>query len=306
MRTEMLTAAQLRAALPMPAAIAAVRDAFIALGAGEFEMPVRTALGEGRFLTMNAYHAPTASAVVKAVNLDFNRRPAVEGLVTWTSASTSTTYVLDAGAVTSLRTGAVVGVATDVLAPVDARELVLIGLGGQAGDQLRAVRAVRSFERVTLVDRDENFVRAFADNHADDLAGLDVRLSVDPAAAVSTADVVCCATPSTEPLFPADALPERVHVNAIGAYRLSMRELPDELLAAALLVVDQREAALEESGEIDHAIGAGLLAESDLVELSEVLRAPDRPVGRGRTVFKSVGLALQDWAIGYALAQSVS
>lgn len=301
MKTEVLSPANLRAAVPMPAAIAAVRDAFARLKAGEFELPVRTALGDGRFLTMSALHVPTASVVVKSVNMDFDRRPAVEGLVMWTSTPTSTTYVLDAATVTSLRTGAVVGVATDLLAPAVARELVLIGLGGQAPDQLRAVRCVRSFERVTLVDRDEGFANAFADKQADDLAGLDVRISTDPAGAVATADVVCCATPSTEPLFPADALPKVVHVNAIGAYRLNMRELPDELLASALVVVDQREAVLEESGEIAHAISAGLLTEADLTELSAVLGGVERP---GRTVFKSVGLAIQDWAIGHAVSAS--
>lgn len=303
MKTEVLSPANLRAAVPMPAAIAAVRDAFARLKAGEFELPVRTALGDGRFLTMSALHVPTASVVVKSVNMDFDRRPAVEGLVMWTSTPTSTTYVLDAATVTSLRTGAVVGVATDLLAPAVARELVLIGLGGQAPDQLRAVRCVRSFERVTLVDRDEGFANAFADKQADDLAGLDVRISTDPAGAVATADVVCCATPSTEPLFPADALPKVVHVNAIGAYRLNMRELPDELLASALVVVDQRDAALEESGEIAHAISAGLLTEADLTELSAVLGGVERP---GRTVFKSVGLAIQDWAIGHAVTRSAS
>ena len=300
----MLSPDQLRAAVPMTTAITAVRDAFLRLATGEFEMPVRTALGDGRFLTMSAYHAPTVSAVVKSVNMDFARRPAVEGLVAWTSSPASTTFLLDAAATTTLRTGAVVGVATDALAPADARELVLIGLGGQAPGQLRAMRAVREFERVTLVDRDENFVRAFAEAHADDLADIDVRLSTDPGAAVSTADVVCCATPSTEPLFAVDALPERVHVNAIGAYRLNMRELPDELLSSSLVVVDERAAALEESGEIHHAIEAGVLAESDLVELADVLLPLGHLADHGRTVFKSVGLAVQDWAIGYALAQA--
>lgn len=297
----MLSPADLRAAVPMPEAISAVRAAFLRLHAREFEMPVRTALGDGRFLTMTALHVPTNSVVVKSVNLDFARRPAVEGLVIWTSAPTSTTYVLDAATVTSLRTGAVVGVATDALAPAITRDLVMVGLGGQAPDQLRAVRCVRSFERVTLVDRDEGFIRTFADEHADDLVGLDVRLSTDPATAVATADVVCCATPSREPLFAADALRPRVHVNAIGAYRLSMRELPDELLGSALVVVDQRDAVLEESGEVVHAIAAGLLTDADLIELSSVLGGVERP---DRTVFKSVGLAIQDWAIGHALATS--
>lgn len=303
MKTEVLSGTDLRAAVTMADAIAAVRDAFVRMQGGEFEMPVRTALGDGRFLTMSALHAPTASVIVKSVNMDFTRRPAVEGLVTWTSAPTSTTYVMEAATVTSLRTGAVVGVATNALAPVTAHHLVLVGLGGQAPDQLRAVRCVRPIERVTLVDRDANVARAFAEENVEDLAGLDVHVSTDPMMAVATADVVCCATPSTEPLFPAGALPAVVHVNAIGAYRLNMRELPDDLLESSLVVVDQREAALEEAGEIHHAMAAGKLTEPDLVELSTVLDGVDRPE---RTVFKSVGLAIQDWAIGFAVARSAS
>jgi ornithine cyclodeaminase len=81
-----------------------------------------------------------------------------------------------------------------------------------------------------------------------------------------------------------------------------MRELPDALLSSALVVVDQREAALEESGEIDHAIAEGALTSDALVELGTMLdgcsSASPRPA---RTVFKSVGLAMQDWAIGHAL-----
>ncbi len=303
MKTMLLTPEELRTAVPMSRAITAVRDAFVRMQAGEFEMPVRTALGDGRFLTMTAFHAPTSSAVVKSVDLDYSRRPATQGLVLWTAGSTA--YVLDAGTVTSLRTGAAVGVATDLLAPALTRTLVLIGLGGQAADQLRAVRVMREFEAVTLVSRDLESARVFAEAHADDLAGLDVRLSADPAVAVADADVICCATPSTTPLFEVDALPEAVHVNAIGAYRLHMRELPDALLSSALVVVDQREAALEESGEINHAIVEGVLTADGLVELGTLLDGvPEASPRPARTVFKSVGLAMQDWAIGHALCPS--
>jgi ornithine cyclodeaminase/alanine dehydrogenase-like protein (mu-crystallin family) len=300
-RTTVLSPEELRAAVPMSRAIAAVRDAFVRLEAGEFEMPVRTALGGGRVLTMTAFHSPTSSTSVKSINLDYTRRPATEGLVIWSVGSTA--YVLDAGTVTSLRTGAVVGVATDLLAPAVTPNLVLIGLGGQAADQLRGVRAVRDFATVTLVARDERTAGAFAEARAKDLVGLDVRLSTNPSSAVATADVVCCATPATEALFEADALPEALHVNAIGAYRLAMRELPDALLSSALVVVDQREAALEESGEIHHAIASGVLTENSLVELGAVLDGVVRPP---RTVFKSVGLAVQDWAIGWALGSGQS
>lgn len=305
MRTIVLTAEEIREAVPMPAAIAAVRAAFVGLAAGEFELPVRTALADGAFLTMSAHHRPSRSTVVKSVSLDFDRRPAVQGAVLWTSMSTSDILVMDAGAVTSLRTGAVVGVATDLLAPPDARHLVLIGLGGQAPDQLRAVQAVRPIERVTLVDRDAALAESFRERCAVELADVAVRVSAEVDTSVADADVVCCGTPATRPLFEADALAERVHVNAIGAYRLTMRELPDELLATSLLVVDQREAALEESGEIYHAISEGHLGPDDLVELGSLLQ--DRQLARpDRTVFKSVGLGIQDWAVGQAVASLVT
>jgi ornithine cyclodeaminase len=102
-------------------------------------------------------------------------------------------------------------------------------------------------------------------------------------------------------LFRAESLPSVVHVNAIGSYRHSMRELPDELLADATVVVDQREAALAEAGEIAHAIASGILDVDGLVELSDALAR--RPELADRTVFKSVGIAIQDWALGDLLAQ---
>lgn len=303
MESRFLTAADIRAVMPMATAIDAVRSAFVALGAGEFELPLRTSLDDGRFLVMSAHHTPTASAVVKSLSVDVDRRPAIEGAIAYMTVGRSGTLVLDAAAVTALRTGAVVGVATDALAPPDATELVLVGLGALAADQLRAVRAVRPIERVTLVARHPEHAVAFRDTYADELRDVDVVVATTIDAAVGDADVVCCATPSTEPLFRATALADRVHVNAVGAYRLTMRELPDELLGDALVVVDQREAALEESGEIQHAIGAGLLAESSLVELSEVL---DHGITRPeRTVFKSVGLGIQDWAIAHAIAAKI-
>lgn len=119
-------------------------------------------------------------------------------------------------------------------------------------------------------------------------------------AAVGDAEIVCCATSTTTPLFGLEALPERVHVNAIGAFRPTMRELPDELLADATVVVDELEAALEESGEVLHALDSGAIGKDDLIELGHAIADPPRP--RPRTVFKTVGVAVQDWAIARLLA----
>lgn len=299
--SRVIGADEIRELVPMPDAVAAVREAFLALHAGEFELPVRTALGDGSFLAMSAHHLASRSAIVKSISIDFDRRPAVAGSVTWMRLGTAETVILDAPTVTSLRTGAVSGVATDLLAPPDASTLVLIGLGGQAPDQLRGVRAVRDIRRVVLVDRSPDLADAFVARCGDALDGLEVQVGTDARAAVGDADIICSATPSTDPLFALDDLPPRVHVNAIGAFRPSMRELPDELLGDALVVVDEVAAALEESGEIRHAMAAGMLLVEDLVELGAALAAP-APQAQ-RTVFKSVGLAVQDWAVAAAVAR---
>ena len=301
MTTHVLSADDVRAEVSMSTAIDVVRRAFLALEAGEFELPVRTALRDGAFLTMTAHHRPTASLSVKTVSLDFDRRPAVRGAVLWTSLGSPDSLLMDAGAVTALRTGAVVGVATDLLAPADVRSLVLVGLGGQSADQLRAVRAVRDVERVTLVDRSPELAAAFHERFAAELDGLEVREETDARSALAGADVVCCATPATEPLFGLGDLPERVHVNAIGAYRRTMQELPVELLTAAMVVVDQVEAALEESGEIHRAVEEAGLDPAALVELGAALLDTGRERA-ARTVFKSVGLGIQDWAVANAVA----
>jgi ornithine cyclodeaminase/alanine dehydrogenase-like protein (mu-crystallin family) len=300
--TTFFDSAQVRAAVSMPAAIDAVRDAFVSFAAGDFELPLRTSMREGGFLTMNAHHASSGTAVVKSLSLDFTRRPAVAGVVSFLSQGEGPSAVMDAAAVTTIRTGAVVGAATDLLAPQDASRVTLIGLGGQAPDQLRAVRAVRPVRSLRLAGISLAEAESFRDRMAAELDGLDVECFADVDEAVSDTDIICCATTATVPLFAESSLPARVHVNAIGAFRLSMRELPDELLGSATVVVDQREAALEEAGDVVHAIEAGLLDADALLELGAVL--PTGVPATDRTVFKSVGLAIQDWAVARLVAET--
>jgi ornithine cyclodeaminase len=262
-------------------------------------MPARTVLGDGRFLVMAAHHWPTASAMIKTLSLNFDRRPAIAGTVVWSETGRLDHLVADAAAVTTLRTGAAVGVATDLLAAPDAGRLTLIGAGAQAPDQVRAVHAVRPLRRLTVVNRHPERARALIEELAPELPGAELGTATDAAEAVRDAEIVCCATTATRPLFPETALPERVHVNAIGAFRPTMRELPDELLASATVVVDELDAVLEESGEIIQALDAGAIAKDDLTELGAALTA--RPKDSGRTVFKTVGVAVQDWAIARLL-----
>ncbi|MFJ8540290.1 ornithine cyclodeaminase family protein [Streptomyces sp. NPDC093591] len=292
---------EIREAVTMNEAIDAVRRAFVDLAAGEFEMPTRTALRDGQFLVMSAHHRSTASAMFKTLSLNFERKPAIAGTVTWSETGRLDQLIADAGPVTALRTGAVVGVATDLLAPPEAGRLTLIGAGAQAPDQVRAVHTVRPLRQLTVVDADLGRARDLVERLAPELAGVELLTATDPVPAVRRAEIVSCATNATSPLFPESALPAQVHVNAIGAYRPTMRELPDELLSGSTVVVDELDAILEESGEIIHALEAGAITREALTELGSALTAPTADHGK-RTVFKSVGVAVQDWAIARLLA----
>ncbi|WP_090055670.1 ornithine cyclodeaminase family protein [Lentzea fradiae] len=285
--------------MTMPAAIAAVREAFAGLTAGEFDLPPRHAFGDSRSLVMAVHHRPTASTAVKVVSIELERDPVITGTLVYSHPGGQ--FVTDAVPLTTLRTGAVVGVATDLLAEEDASHLALLGAGAQAADQVRAVHAVRPLKKLVVFNRNPGKAEALLEGLRDELPDTVMDVASGAEDAVDSADVVCCATASTVPLFSCDALKERVHVNAIGSYRPVMRELPQELLATAeVVVVDQVEAALSEAGEIIRAVRSGVLRLEALVELGAALGNP--PLRQGRTVFKSVGVAVQDWAVARLLA----
>ncbi len=290
---------EVRATVPMRDAVKAVREAFAELAAGHFTQPNRLVFGGGQVLVMSAYHEPTASAAVKTLSVRLDRDPAILGTVVWTGAGEP--LVADATIVTTLRTGAVTGVATDLLAPADAGKLALLGSGAQAADQVRAIAAVRKLREVTIHSRTTDNAHALAERLSEEFRSVTVRVAETVEEALADAEIVNCATSSETPLFALSALPENVHVNAIGSFRPSMRELPPELLAtASVVVVDQLEAALEEAGEVIHALDKGDVERASIVELGAALENP--PEIAGRTVFKSVGVAAQDWAIARLLA----
>ncbi len=333
---------RIREVVTMADAIAAVREAFRAYAEGSYDLPPRTALHDGAFLVMAAHHRPSGSAVTKTLSLTTARAPAIVGAIAWTDLARTDTLAIDAAPVTSLRTGAVVGVATDLLAPRSAGRMVLFGAGGQSADQVRAVHAVRPLRSLHVLTRRPGPAEELLGVLTQELTGVTLtagplpehRKGAPSREALAAADLVCCATPATAPLFAADDLAERVHVNAVGSYRPSMRELPVALLAGSRVYVDSIEAALEESGEVIDAVGAGALCSGDLTELGPAL-LPGSPGGTGggevagggrmvasgdsrtvtsgggrtvtsgggRTVFKSVGLAIQDWAIADLLAR---
>ena len=208
-------------------------------------------------------------------------------------------FILDGATVTAMRTGAASGVGTRLMARRDARVLALFGVGAQAAWQVRAVMAARPITELRVFARTAASRTAFAASMAAELGpGVQVLAPASAEETVRGADIVCCATTSSQPVFAADWVSPGTHVNAVGSFRLGMIELPPELFAnASLVAVDSREAALEEAGDLVAALDAGLLASDGFVEIGSLdsAWASDRDQS-AITLFKSVGLAIQDVA----------
>ncbi len=224
--------------------------------------------------------------------------PTVQAVVVWFDAASGRPLALiDGPTLTAMRTGAASGVATRLLARADASVCAIIGVGAQAEWQLRAILAAGPIRRFLVYARGAEARDAFAQRMSAEHT-LEVRAVATAEEAVRAADVVCCATTSSTPVFDAAWLRDGAHVNGVGAYRLGMVELPPELFArASLVAVDSREAAMAEAGDLVDAIERGLIREDALVEIGSV--DPAWVAGRDPqaiTAFKSVGLAIQDVA----------
>lgn len=286
----------------MPSAIDAVRDAFVRSSAGRIEQPTRLALEGGKALAMLASDRDGAGTVLKAVTvIPANRDrgiPAVQAVVIWFDGGTGAPIALiDGEALTALRTGAASGVATALLAPAEASVMAMIGAGAQAADQVRAVCAVRPIREVRVASRHLDRADSFAARLGQEMAPVRI-VARTVREALDGAQVVCTATTSVEPLFAASDLGTRVHVNAIGAYTRDMCELPPELFAdASVVAVDAIDAAMSEAGDLLRAMRDGRITRDRLVEIGTLASRPETAAPGGRTVFKSVGVAAQDWAL---------
>ncbi|WP_432990017.1 ornithine cyclodeaminase family protein [Dactylosporangium sp. CA-233914] len=301
-----LTSPSVRAQVSLSAACAAVREAVMASADGVIEQPLRLSLGDGRLLVMAARSSVDGHAIVKVLRISAHadtesaRLPTVDGLILWLDGSGKAVWSADAAGLTLLRTAAMVSLATDVLAPPGATRLTILGAGHQAGEQLAAIRLVRPISEVRIWNRTIERAERMAADLSASTPGVTFEVIRDADEAVSTAQVVCCATASTRPLFDAASLASEVHVNAIGSYRADMAELPTDLLARATdIVVDDVRGCLAEAGEIIAAIRVGALRPDQLRSLAAALAQPQQRCGQ--TVFKSVGMAVSDLAVAQLL-----
>src|SRR5579859_336333 len=263
-----LTHAEVEALLPMEACIDLMAEALGALARGEVVQPVRTLLrppgAAGMMLTMPAYVAGQGAAPfygLKAVlvhpgNVARGIDSHQGAVLLFDGETGEPLAVMNAAAVTAIRTAAVSGLATRLLARDDAGDCAIIGAGVQARSHLAAMAAARSLRRVRVAGRSADNVRRLVETSQPG-APFPIEAAASVAEAVRGADIIVTATSATEPVLRRDWIAPGTHINAVGAYTPATREIDAATVAAARLFVDQRESALSEAGEVILPMQAG-------------------------------------------------
>lgn len=299
-------AEELGRVLSVEAAIDALEAAFGTeqLPAAPLRTHMETTAGE--LLLMPAHGERGVGVKLVTVTLSNPRAglPLIHGLYVLFAAGTQEALaVIDGAALTALRTAAVSGLATRYLALPSAHRLVLFGAGVQATAHLEAMAAVRPIDEVRVVSRTGSRAQRLVRRAGD----LGIRAEVGSPDTVAHADVVCTCTTSPAPVFDGSLLLDGAHVNAVGGYTPETRELDDAVVRRGRLVVETRQAALAEAGDLLIPIAAGIIEERDIVaDLAEVVRGA--PVRRGPedvTVFKSVGVAFEDLIVARAAVEAI-
>lgn len=305
MQLRVLSADDVRASMDMSQAIESMRSAFGQLSSGKAVLPPRVALEmpQGVSLLMPAFLAESRAAAVKMVSVfpgnGARGIPQIHAAVLVVDPGTGVPLALmDGTYLTALRTGAVGGLAADLLAREDARVCALFGSGVQARTQLEALLVVRRIEEVRVYSptpgNAETFAVEMTAKH-----GVPVR-PTGIEEALHGADVVLAATSSTSPVFAGELLDTGMHVTGVGSFTPDMRELPPELPARAKVVIDELGASREEAGELIDAVARGVWSWDGVhAQIGEIVNGtkPGRTSTEEITFFKSVGVAIQDAAV---------
>jgi ornithine cyclodeaminase len=225
-------------------------------------------------------------------------QPSLHGRYLLMSGATGAPLALmDAQALTAWRTAAASALAASYLARADAEHLVMIGAGALAPHLVRAHLAVRPIRRVTLWNRTRG--RAVALAFGLTVTGVEATIADDLETAVRDADIVCCATLSTEPIVRGAWLRPGTHVDLVGGFTPKMREADNDAIKRARIFVDTRAGATREAGDIAIPLRRGILTRKgirgDLFELCRG-KAKGRSSDKQITLFKSVGSAIEDLA----------
>ena len=293
--------------LPMSACIDVMADALSTLSRGDAVLPLRQVLrlpdSKNAFAVMPAYlGAPKAVGAKVITVFPDNHGTALDShqgaVLLFEAEHGSLAAIMDASSITAIRTAAVSGVATRLLARDDAADVAILGTGVQARTHLEAMCAVRPVKRVRVWSRNAGAVREFAERESRQ-HDVEVAPARNAREAVEGAAIVCTVTASREPVLAGDWLADGAHVNAVGASLPFARELDTAAVVRGRLYVDRRESALNEAGDFLIPTKEGAIGDDHIVgEIGELLlgRIPGRRSDGEVTIFKSLGLAVEDVA----------
>jgi ornithine cyclodeaminase len=316
MKIRILSAADVRAAIDPRQAVDAMRSAFGQLSSGEARVPLRGQLesAAGATLVMPAYLERSRELGAKIVSVFPDNADhglgIIQGAVILLDASTGAPRaLLDGSELTARRTAAGSALATELLAAPGASVLALFGAGVQARAHIWALAAVRPLREIRVVSRSGATAERLADELATptserEPAAPTIRAVGDARVALRDADLIVAATTSYEPVFEGRHVERGAHINAVGSFRPNMQEVDAETVVRARVIVDSRDAAWEEAGDLIIPLREGLIDDSHIAaELGEIVNgtSPDGREGCEITLFKSVGNAAQDIAMASAV-----
>ncbi len=305
MQIRILTADDVREALPMSKAIDAMRHAFSQLSASKVIAPQRQHLStdNGVTLLMPAFLPESSDFGIKVVSVYDNNPnlnlPRITATVLVLDPLTGLPKAfMDGSSLTAIRTGAGGGLAAELLSRENAKTVGLFGAGVQARAQLQAVMAVRNITRVNLISRTIDSAQQLAAEISEWTDAPEVNLVSTPKQVVADADIVICATTSGTPLFDGNDLQLGTHITAVGTFVPEKREVDTTTIRRSnRIVVDSREDSLQEAGDLIIP-NANIYAEiGEIVNGDKNGRETDDEI----TFFKSVGVAVQDAVAGAAV-----
>jgi ornithine cyclodeaminase len=308
MKLLILNHAEVEQLLPMSECISAMEDAFTALARGEAHQPLRTIFRppevKGVMAMMPTFCArPSPLFGLKAIcvfpgNAAIGKDAHQGGVMLFDGNTGEPLALVNASAITAIRTAAVSGLATRLLAREAAGDLAIIGAGVQARPHLIAMNCVRPLRRVRIASQSFVSAQTFANEMQPHCATL-IEPVETAAAAVRGADIIVTATTSRDPVLNREWISSGAHINAIGTYSPKAREVDTATIVAATMFVDRRESALNEAGDYLIPANEGAIGPEHIrADLGEVLTGvhPGRTSPGEITLFKSLGLAIEDLA----------
>ncbi len=309
--TLLLSRSDVESVLDMKGTITVLEKAFQALSDGKTKMPVRTPLkvesSGGLALFMPAMLEDLASLGAKIVTVYKNNPekfgiPNVLGTVSLLDVESGNPIcIMEGGFLTAMRTGGASGVATKHLARKDSKVHVLFGSGVQARTQAWAVaESCKTLTECVVLSLDTKDKKAEFAACVEELTGVKTRVGVEAEHEVRNADVLTLATSAAEPIIKFDWLKEGIHINGIGAHTPNMREIDSETVVRSRVICDHTESCKVEAGDLLMPAAEGVWSFDKVsAELGEVVssKKQGRVSDSDYTLFKSVGLAIQDLSV---------